>query len=113
VIGGLIGGPAGSAILGAGLGALAGTAANPTRPIPLETALVEFIASRGLTFGGMERRAWYLVRVVFGRGAAYFYIDAEVAADRALYQNVDALDDALYDVAIAKIDALVRAYALG
>jgi hypothetical protein len=103
LLGGLLGGPAGAVVAAAGLGALVGTGANPQKPLPLETALAQYIAASGLTFGGMERRAWYLVRVVFGIGANYFYVDAAAAADRTLYPNADALDDALYDVAVREI----------
>jgi hypothetical protein len=113
VIGGLLGGPAGSVILGAGLGALAGSAVNPTKALPLQTALATFIARRGLKFGGMERRAWNLIRVVFGRDANYFYVDAAVTPNRALYPNVEVLDDALYDAAVHAINEQVSLYGLG
>ena len=113
VIGGLLGGPAGSLILGAGLGAIAGSTANPTKPLPLQTALANFIASKGLTFGGMERRTWSLIRVVFGTGSDYFYVDAAVAPDKSLYPNVVALDDALYDAAMYAINEQVSLYGLG
>ena len=115
VLGGFLGGRGGArgAVVGASLGALAGSALNPTTSVPLETALARFIAEKGFTFGGMERPVWNHVRVVFGQGSNFFYIDATVPANRSAYPNVEALDDALYDVAVLRINDHVSALGLG
>lgn len=113
LIGGLVGGPAGSAALGAGLGALVGSTQNSTKPLPLETALAQFLAKRALKFGGMERLAWNALRVVYGRGAAYFFVDAVVSEDRSLYASAVVLDDALYDAAVYQIHQHVGAHGVG
>jgi hypothetical protein len=84
------------------------------KTLPLEEALVRFVTSKGLTFGGMERRAWNEIRVVFGRGADFFFVDTAAAPDKTLYANVDALDDALYDATVAEISATARSrYGIG
>jgi hypothetical protein len=108
-IGGLVGGPLGSVIAGAGLGALAGSAANPRLPLPLEAALRAFVLSRDLTFVSVERRNWNKIRVTYGKGSHYFYVDAAVAPNPALYaDNKDLLDDALYDAACAALEQRIQ-----
>jgi hypothetical protein len=104
LLGGLLLTPA---TVGVAAGALVGTAANPTKPLPLDAALAKFIADKGLQFGGFERLRWNSVRVVFGRGANFFYVDATVPPNRAQFPSVEALEDALYDVAIRQIDEQV------
>jgi hypothetical protein len=74
------------------------------RPFSLETELAKVIATRSLMFGGLERGKWNQVRIVFGRGADFFFVDVVVQPDKALYPTVDALENALYDVAVHKID---------
>ena len=113
VVGGLLGGPIGSILVGAGLGALAGSAANPTTPLALDAAFAQFFAERQIAFGGMERLGWNRIRVVFGRGANFFYIDVAVPPDRSLFPNVDALEDALYDKAVLALNERMSALGLG
>jgi hypothetical protein len=108
LIGGILGGPVGATIVGAGLGALTGTAANATKPLPLDAALAKFVVEKGFTFGSLERLGWNRIRVVFGRGANFFYVDAAVPPNKAAFPNVDALEDALYDVAVKKIEQRVN-----
>lgn len=109
--GGLLGGPLGAAIVGAGLGALGGTLANPQAPLPLQAALALYVSQKGFSFGAMERQSWNRIRVVFGWNANFFYIEAAVPPNKALFPTVDHLEDALYDAAVKKIDA--RAVQLG
>jgi hypothetical protein len=113
VVGGLLGGPFGAAAVGAGLGALGGTAANPTKPMPLQVAVAAYVAGKGLIVGGMERRAWNQIRVVFGVESNFFYVDAAVAPKKSLYKNIEVLEDALYDVAVRRIDERVGQLGVG
>jgi hypothetical protein len=82
----------------------AGTTRNPTKPLPLPTALAQFLTGKGLKFGGMERLTWNVIRVVYGRGAAFFFVDAEAIGPRERYPNAEAVDDTLYDVAVFRIN---------
>src|SRR4029078_5552430 len=93
--------------IGAVAGGFIGSAANPTKPLPLDAALAKFIADKGLQFGGFERRRRNSVRVFFGHGANFFYVDATVSPNRAQFPSVEALEDALYDVATRQIDEQV------
>jgi hypothetical protein len=111
VVGGLLGGPVGAAAVGAGLGALGGTAANPQKPLALKAALARYVSEKGFSFAAMERRSWNRLRVVFGWKGNFFYIDAAVPPNKALFPTVDHLEDALYDAAVKKVDA--RAVQLG
>jgi hypothetical protein len=108
VLGGLLAGPAGAVLLGAGIGALAGSAANPQKAVPLAAALAAHVVQKGLTVGAIERQSWNRIRVAFGRGSSFFYIDAAVQPKKSMYANADAVEDALYDVAIRKIDERAR-----
>lgn len=101
LIGGLLLAPAAA-------GAILGSAANPTTPLPLDAALARFVTDKGLQFGGFERIRWNSVRVVFGHGANFYYVDAIVSPNRASFPSIEALEDALYDAAISKIEAQVR-----
>ena len=94
--------------VGVAAGALVGSAANPTRPLPLDAALVRFITDRGLKFGGFQRLRWNSVRVVFGHGANFYYVDALVSPNRASFPSVEAVEDALYDDATSKIEERAR-----
>lgn len=94
--------------VGAAAGALLGSAANPTKPIPLDAALAKFVADKGFQFGGLERLGWNRIRVVFGHGANFYYVDAAVQPNRALFPSVEALEDALYDVATHRIGEQVQ-----
>jgi hypothetical protein len=112
-VGALIGGLLlDSTIVGAAAGAILGSAANPTTPLRLDAALAKFIADKGLQFGGFERIRWNCVRVVFGHGASFYYVDAEVQPNRASFSSVEVLEDALYDAATYKIEEQVRNLAL-
>jgi hypothetical protein len=66
------------------------------------------VADKGLQFGGFERIRWNGVRVVFGTGSNFYYVDAVVPANRAAYPSVEALEDALYDAATYRIEEQVR-----
>jgi hypothetical protein len=46
--------------------------------------------------------------VVFGTGANFFYIDADVQSNRASFSSVEALEDALYDAATNRIEEQVQ-----
>lgn len=105
VLGGLLLAPI---AVGVAAGALVGSAANPTRPLPLDAALVRFITDRGLKFGGFQRLRWNSVRVVFGHGANFYYVDALVSPNRASFPSVEAVEDALYDDATSKIEERAR-----
>ena len=89
-------------------GASPGAVASPTEQLPLDAALAEFVTDKKLQFGGFERLRWNCIRVVFGRGANFFYVDADVPPDRARFSSVEALEDALYDAATRRIDKQVR-----
>jgi hypothetical protein len=105
LIGGLLLAPT---AVGAAAGAFLGSAANPTKPLPLDAALAKFVADKGLQFGGFERIRWNCIRVVFGTGANFFYIDADVQSNRASFSSVEALEDALYDAATNRIEEQVQ-----
>lgn len=94
-------------MLGAGIGALAGSAANPQKVVPLAAAIAAHVVQKGLTLGAIERLSWNRIRVVFGKGSSFFYVDAAVQPKKSMYANADALEDVLYDVAIKKIDERV------
>ena len=98
--------------VGVAAGAVLGSALNPTKPLPLDAALAKFVADKGFQFGGFERIRWNCVRVVFGTGANFFYIDAEVRPDRASFSSVEALEDALYDAATYRIEEQVQSLGL-
>jgi hypothetical protein len=102
----------GPAVAGAAAGALLGSAANATKPLPLDAALAKFVTDKGLQFGGFERLRWYRIRVVFGHGANFFYVDAAVQPNRGLFSSVEALEDALYDVATHRIGEQVQSLGL-
>jgi hypothetical protein len=72
-------------------------------PLPLGAAIAAFVAGRGLQLGSIERPAWNRLRVIYGKDTQFFVIDAAVSDDRSAYQNVDALDDALYNEAVRQI----------
>jgi hypothetical protein len=100
----------GGTALGAPIGGVSG---GTPEALSLEAALAKYITARGLTFGGMERLGWSAVRVVFGRGPDFFYVDAALAPDRAAYPNIELLEDSLYDTAADLINEQVRAHGLG
>jgi hypothetical protein len=112
-VGALIGGLLAPTMIGVGAGAILGSAANPTTTLPLDAALARFIANKGLQFGGFERIRWNCVRVVFGHGANFYYVDAAVQPNRSSFSSVEALEDALYDAATYKIEEQVRNLGLG
>ncbi len=105
LLGGLLLGPA---IVGAPAGAFLGSADNPTKPLPLDAAPAKFVADKALQFGGLERLRWNRIRVVLGHGANFFYVDAAVQPNRALFPSVEALEDALYDAATYRIGEQVQ-----
>lgn len=105
LLGGLLLGPA---IVGAAAGAFLGSVANSTKPLPLDAALAKFVADKGLQFGGLERLRWNRIRVVFGHGANFFYVDAAVQPNQAHFPSVEALEDALYDAATHRIGEQVQ-----
>jgi hypothetical protein len=104
-IGGLLGGPAGSALGGAALGGLLGSAANHQRKMPLRDAVEKLVKEAGLTFVSVEREGKFLLRVVFGdpKGRNFFSIRARIAPGRRKW-TPEALADALHDQAAKKLN---------
>jgi hypothetical protein len=111
-LGALVGGPAGSAVLGALGGAVLGSGANPpSTPVALKEAIAAHLQSKGLrliSFGWLSPRR---VQIGFGRGGNYFQKTLGVAPHPTRWQNRVALEDALYDSAVAAIDEWVSQFA--
>jgi hypothetical protein len=113
LVGAAIGGPLGAALAGATAGGLLGTAANPQEPLPLDLAVAQYFAARGLVLVTLKRPSKISASAIFKapQGSAYFQIKAFVPPRPGLKR--EAIDDALYDQLATRVNAWLEAWRVG
>ncbi len=72
--------------------------------MPLDAALRQALQSRGLAFSHLAREAKHRIVVVFSQRPGAFW-SVHVDAHPAPSWTADQLDDVLYDLALAQVDA--------
>jgi hypothetical protein len=111
LVGALLGGAIAGA-QGAVVGGLLGSSTNKNIPIPLDTALRTALEQRSLASVRIQREAKNRLSIVFAsEPEKYWLFVSEVNIEPSW--TADDLDDALYDNALAQIDAWMKAHGGG
>jgi hypothetical protein len=107
-IGAIVGSAFGITIPGAGLGGLIGSAANPDEPLSLEEAMQQALQQHSLVYVALRRPSRLAAHVVFRAGAtdSYFVLKAFVSPKRPL--TAEQVDDELFDQLVARLEQWVR-----